>query len=117
VAKFTILLKRKPMLSHDEFVEYHKMNHAQLFMSITVVEDTVRRYVQQHALPVELPVLPLVKYDGVTELVRRRRCARPLLRRCRIYGEAQAGQGEVSRPPRLRFHRLGRDGRRRLAGW
>jgi EthD domain len=68
VAKFTILLKRKPMLSHDEFVEYHKMNHAQLFMSITVVEDTVRRYVQQHALPVELPGLPLVKYDGVTEL-------------------------------------------------
>jgi hypothetical protein len=68
VAKFTILLKRKPMLSHDEFVEYHKMNHSQLFMSITVVEDTVRRYVQQHALPVQLPGLPSVKYDGVTEL-------------------------------------------------
>jgi hypothetical protein len=68
MAEFTILLKRKPMLSHDEFVEYHKTNHAPLFMPITVVEDTVRRYVQQHALPVQLPGLPSVKYDGVTEL-------------------------------------------------
>lgn len=66
--KFTILLKRNPSLSHAEFVEYHKTSHAPLFMSIPVVQQTVRRYVQQHALPVELPGLPPVKYDGMTEL-------------------------------------------------
>ena len=37
-------------------------------MSIPVVKDTVRRYVQQHALPVELPGMPQAKYDDVTEL-------------------------------------------------
>ena len=66
--KFTILLTRKPMLTHAEFVEHHKTVHAGLFMSIPAVKDTVRRYVQQHAMPVELPGMPPVKYDGITEL-------------------------------------------------
>ncbi len=66
--KFTIQLTRKPTLTHAEFVEHHKMTHAHLFMSIAVVKDTVRRYVQQHAIPVELPGMPPVKYDGITEL-------------------------------------------------
>ena len=66
--KFTILLKRKGSLTHDQFVEHHKTVHAALFMSVGAVKDTVRRYVQQHALPVELPGMPPAKYDGVTEL-------------------------------------------------
>ena len=66
--KFTILLKRKPTLTHAEFVEHHKTVHAGLFMSVGVVKATVRRYVQQHALPVDLPGMPPVKYDGITEL-------------------------------------------------
>ncbi len=66
--KFTILLARKPSLSHDEFVRHHRERHAALFMSVPVVRETVRRYVQQHALPVSLPGMPPPKYDGVTEL-------------------------------------------------
>ena len=66
--KFTILLVRNATLSHAEFVEHHKCIHADLFMSISVVRDTVRRYVQQHAIPVTLPGMPSVKYDGITEL-------------------------------------------------
>lgn len=66
--KFTILLKRRDGLTHEQFVEHHKTVHAALFMSIGAVKDTVRRYVQQHALPVELPGMPPLKYDGVTEL-------------------------------------------------
>ena len=66
--KFTILSKRKPSLSHEEFVEHHKFVHADLFMSVPAVKETVRRYVQQHAIPVELPGMPPVKYDGITEL-------------------------------------------------
>lgn len=37
-------------------------------MSIPVVQATVRRYVQQHALPIDLPGMPPVQYDGITEL-------------------------------------------------
>ena len=66
--KFTILLTRKPSLTHAEFVEHHRNVHASLFMSVPVVQETVRRYVQQHAIPAELPGMPPVKYDGITEL-------------------------------------------------
>ena len=66
--KFTILLKRKTTLTHAQFVEHHRTIHADLFMSIAVVRATVRRYVQQHGLPVDLPGMPPVKYDGITEL-------------------------------------------------
>ena len=66
--KFTILLKRKSTLTHEQFVDYHKTRHAPLFTSIPAVQAHVRRYVQQHTLPVELPGLPPVKYDGITEL-------------------------------------------------
>ena len=66
--KFTILLTRKPSLTHEQFVAHHKNQHAALFMSIAVVRETVRRYVQQHAMPVELPGMPPVKFDGITEL-------------------------------------------------
>ena len=66
--KFTILLKRKASLSHEQFVEHHRHVHADLFMSVQIVKETVRRYVQQHAMPITLPGLPPAKYDGVTEL-------------------------------------------------
>lgn len=66
--KFTILLKRKASLTQQQFVEHHKTKHASLFMSIPVVQQTVRRYVQQHALDVQMPGMPPKKYDGVTEL-------------------------------------------------
>ena len=68
MVKFTILLKRKPSLTQQQFVDHHRDVHAALFMSVPVVKETVRRYIQQHALPVELPGLPPAKYDGVTEL-------------------------------------------------
>ena len=66
--KFTILLKRKPSLTQEQFVDHHRRVHADLFMSVPVVQRLVRRYVQQHALPVTVPGMPPVKYDGVTEL-------------------------------------------------
>ena len=66
--KFTILLKRNLALTQSQFVEHHKSTHAALFMSIAVVKETVRRYVQQHAIDATLPGMPPVKYDGITEL-------------------------------------------------
>lgn len=66
--KFTILLARKASLTHEEFVDHHRHAHAALFMSVPEVRETVRRYVQQHTLPVTLPGMPPAKYDGITEL-------------------------------------------------
>ena len=66
--KFTILLARNPALTQDQFVAHHKNVHADLFMSVPVVKETVRRYVQQHRIDAELPGMPPMKYDGMTEL-------------------------------------------------
>lgn len=67
--KFTILLKRKSALTHEQFVDHHKNVHGALFMSIKVVQETVRRYTQQHTMmDVDLPGMPPPKYDGMTEL-------------------------------------------------
>ena len=66
--KFTILLRRNPAMTHDQFVEHHRSVHAALFMSLPVVKETVLRYVQQHVIAAELPGMPPVKCDGITEL-------------------------------------------------
>ena len=66
--KFTILLRKRADLSHEEFVQYHKSQHAPLFMSLPEVQRYVRRYVQGHTLPLDLPGLPAPAYDGTTEL-------------------------------------------------
>ena len=66
--KFTILLRRKPELSHDEFVAYHKERHAPLFNALPEVQQHVRRYVQCHTIPASLPGLPPITWDGITEL-------------------------------------------------
>lgn len=66
--KFTILLKRKSSLTPEEFAAYHREKHAPLFCSIPAVQQHVRRYVQQHTIPLEMPGLPPAKYDGITEL-------------------------------------------------
>ena len=66
--KFTILLRKRADLSHDEFVTYHKTKHAPLFISPPEVQQHVRRYVQCHTLPIALPGMPPPTYDGITEL-------------------------------------------------
>ena len=66
--KFTILLRKREGMSHEEYVEYHKTKHAPLFASLPEVQRYVRKYVQCYALPVTLPGLPPPAYDGITEL-------------------------------------------------
>ena len=66
--KFSILLRRNPEMTHEQFVIYHREHHAPLFMSMPVVQQHVRRYVQLHTLDVTLPGLPPTTIDGVTEL-------------------------------------------------
>lgn len=66
--KMTILLRRKAEMTHDEFVAYHRDNHAPLFSSLAEVKRYVRRYVQSHSISDQLPGLPDNHIDGSTEL-------------------------------------------------
>ena len=66
--KFTIVLRRKPGMTHDEFVAYHKGTHAALFSSLPEAKQHVRRYVQCHGTGDQLPGLPDSNIDGTTEL-------------------------------------------------
>ncbi len=66
--KMTILLRRKPELSHDDFVAYHRDQHASLFSELAEVKQYVRRYVQCHATNDRLPGLPDNHIDGSTEI-------------------------------------------------
>ncbi len=66
--KFTILLRRNPALTHEQFVEYHRGPHAALFTSLPEVKQHVRRYVQGHSTGVEIPGIPPMTFDGSTEL-------------------------------------------------
>ena len=66
--KFTIILRRKTDLTHEQFVDHHRNVHAGLFSSLTEVQQNVRRYVQCHSTGDQLPGLPDSKIDGTTEL-------------------------------------------------
>ncbi len=66
--KFSIFLRRHTDMNQEEFVSYHKNQHAPLFTSLPEVKQAVRKYTQCHTLPVALPELPALQYDGITEL-------------------------------------------------
>ena len=66
--KFTILLRRNPALTHDQFVRYHRDHHAGLFASLPEVKQHVRRYVQGHGGDEAIPGIPPTTFDGATEI-------------------------------------------------
>ncbi|WCT13484.1 EthD domain-containing protein [Mucilaginibacter jinjuensis] len=66
--KLTILLKRNPQQSHEDFLWFYKNEHARLFSSLPVVQNEVLQYDQFHALPVAMPGLPEPSFDGTAEL-------------------------------------------------
>lgn len=68
MVKFLILLRKRPDMSHEDFVHHHKFNHAPLFTSLPEVQQYVRKYTQCHTMQVSLPGLPDAYYDGTTEL-------------------------------------------------
>lgn len=68
MVKFTILLRKRPDMTHEAFVQYHRTQHAPLFLSVPAVQQYVRRYVQGHLIPFALLGLPPFAYDSTTEL-------------------------------------------------
>jgi uncharacterized protein (TIGR02118 family) len=68
VIKFVAAMRRIPALTHDQFVDYHRSQHAELFMSLPEVRTHVRRYIQSHPVQVSLPGLDTSSFDGLTEI-------------------------------------------------
>lgn len=66
--KLTILLKRNNRLTHEDFLWSFKNEHTELFRSLPVVLNEVKRYDQFHSLPIAMPGLPEPEYDGIAEL-------------------------------------------------
>ena len=66
--KCIVLMRRNPALTHEQMVEYHKKNHAPLFMSVPEVQQNVRRYIQSHPIPAELGGFQAAPFDGITEI-------------------------------------------------
>jgi uncharacterized protein (TIGR02118 family) len=65
--KVSVLLTRRPGISHQEFISYWTNEHARLLCGLDEFTSVVRRYTQQHVL--ESPEgLPKAPYDGVAEL-------------------------------------------------
>ena len=68
MVKFSIFLRKNPDMNQEEFVDYHKNNHAKLFTSLDVVKEYVVKYVQCHAVPVSMPGFPETYYHAITEI-------------------------------------------------
>jgi uncharacterized protein (TIGR02118 family) len=64
--KFTFLIQKLPGMSREEFVDYHKNQHAPLFCSIPETALYVRKYVVNH--PIIAEGFPDPLYDAVVEI-------------------------------------------------
>lgn len=65
---FTILVRRKPELTHDEFLEHHR-KHSELFKALPAsIREQIRRYTLSHPAGEKIPGLPESAFDGVVEL-------------------------------------------------
>lgn len=61
--------KRKPGLTHEQFLDHWKNVHAKLAMETPEIAKYIRKYVQHHIRPVDMfPGVEPVGYDGFSEL-------------------------------------------------
>jgi uncharacterized protein (TIGR02118 family) len=68
--KVSVLLKRKPGMSVEEFHRYWKDVHAPLLLSVPELTPYIRKYVQCHAVAETFSGTPgeASPYDGIAEL-------------------------------------------------
>ncbi|GAB3800679.1 hypothetical protein GCM10028819_26450 [Spirosoma humi] len=66
--KMTMLLKRNPKLTRDEFVKHHIEIHGPLFRQIPEAKDHVIRYLQTHPVSEVSSVVKVDDFDGTAEL-------------------------------------------------
>lgn len=66
--KMTMMLKRNPKLTHEEFVKHHIEKHGQLFKQIPEAKKHCVRYIQTHPIKQETDVGDVGNFDGTAEL-------------------------------------------------
>lgn len=68
--KLTAMLPRRPSMTREEFIDYHRNVHAPLLLNDRFVRSAVRRYEQAHNLGLSIPGLdiPACPFDGIAEL-------------------------------------------------
>ena len=66
--KMTMLLKRNPVLTHEQFVDHHVQRHGPLFRQIPEAKEHVVRYLQTHPIVEKTKVLAVNDFDGTAEL-------------------------------------------------
>lgn len=68
MVKMTMLLKRKPEISHDEFIKHHIKKHGPLFQQIPEAQSHVIRYIQTHPIKEKTEAVETNSYDGTAEI-------------------------------------------------
>ncbi|WP_282636480.1 MULTISPECIES: EthD domain-containing protein [Bacteroidota] len=68
MVKMTMLLKRNPELTHEEFVKHHIEKHGPLFRQIPEAKEHVIRYLQTHPIQEKSAVIDVDDFDGTAEL-------------------------------------------------
>lgn len=65
--KASILLTRRSDMTQEAFVRHQTEIHAPLFLSLPIVQETVRRYSVQHVMEPNLLGIPQ-QFDGMAEI-------------------------------------------------
>ncbi|MDP5045350.1 MAG: EthD domain-containing protein [Leeuwenhoekiella sp.] len=66
--KMTMLLRRNPKLTHEEFVKHHIEIHGPLFRKIPEADKHCIRYIQTHPIKQKTSAVEVEDYDGTAEL-------------------------------------------------
>ena len=66
--KFTVFMKRLPSMTQQEFVDYHRNQHAPKFLALPATKKYVRRYVQSHPVAASILGFRETGFDGLTEI-------------------------------------------------
>lgn len=65
--KFTAFLRRLPSLTREEFIHYHREQHAPLFCELPATRRLVRQYVQSHPTSTSV-IFTDFKFDAITDI-------------------------------------------------
>jgi uncharacterized protein (TIGR02118 family) len=65
--KFVVLMRRRPGMTRQEFVDYHRTSHAVTFMADPTIRRLCRRYVQSHPVPTGAEGFGEPEFDGIAE--------------------------------------------------
>lgn len=66
--KFVVFIKRRPGMTRQEFVDYHRASHAETFMADPTMRRLCRKYVQSHPVPPGIEGIPESPFDGIAEV-------------------------------------------------